>query len=259
MTEDRLAFIGAGRITRILLCGLRRVGRLPGRVIVCDTDPAAVERLRYALPGCDIAPTRLSEAAAADTVFLALHPPAFPAVLAELRGALQPDAVLISLAPKWGSTRISEALGGFERVVRAIPNAPSIVNRGYNPISFAPGLPEPGRGYVRDLFLCWGAAPEVPEQDLEAYAVLTGMGPTYLWYQLYELADLGRSFGLAPEVVTTALSALVEGTSKTMSESGLSPAEVMDLVPVRPLAAIEPTVKEAYVTTLTGLYRRLTG
>jgi Pyrroline-5-carboxylate reductase len=84
------------------------------------------------------------------------------------------------------------------------------------------------------------------------------MGPTYLWYQLYELADLGRSFGLPPEAVTTALAATVEGTSRTMSESGLSPAEVMDLVPVRPLAAIEPGVREAYATTLSGLHRKLT-
>jgi hypothetical protein len=56
----------------------------------------------------------------------------------------------------------------------------------------------------------------------------------------------------------TALSAMVEGTSRTMSQSGLSPADVMDLIPARPLAAIEPTVKEAYVTTLTGLHRKLT-
>jgi len=52
---------------------------------------------------------------------------------------------------------------------------------------------------------------------------------------------------------------MVEGASRTMSESGLSPAEVMDLIPVRPLSAIEPIVKEAYVTTLSGLYRKLTG
>jgi len=258
MNEDRLAFIGAGRITRILLCGMQRVGRLPGRVIVCDTDPAAVERLRSALPGCDIASTRLSEAASVNTVFLALHPPAFPAALAEMRGALQPEAVLVSLAPKWTSARISAALGGFDRLARVIPNAPSIVNQGYNPIAFAPGLPEPERRQLRDLFSCWGAAPEVPEHDLEAYAVLTGMGPTYLWYQLYELADLGRSFGLPSETITTALAAMVEGTSRTMSESGLSPADVMDLVPVRPLAAIEPGVKEAYATTLAGLHRKLT-
>ena len=258
MSEDRLAFIGAGRITRILLCGLQRVGKLPGRVIVCDTDPAAVERLRSALPGCDIVPSSLREAASLDTVFFALHPPALPTALTEMRGALRPDAILVSLAPKWTSATISAGLGGFDRIARAIPNAPSIVNRGYNPIAFAPALPESEREQLRALFSCWGTAPEVPERDLEAYAILTAMGPTYLWYQLYELADLGRSFGLAPEAVTAALAAMVEGTSRTMSESGLSPADILDLVPVRPLAAIEPSVKEAYVTTLAGLYRKLT-
>ena len=259
MNEHPLAFIGAGRITRILLCGLQRVGKLPGKVIVCDTDPAAVERLRSVLPGCDIASSNLSEAASQDTVFVALHPPALLVTLGEMRGVLRPDAVLVSLAPKWTSARITAALGGFERIARAIPGAPAIVNRGYNPIAFAPGLPEPVCEQLRGLFKNWGAAPEVPERDLEAYAVLIGMGPTYLWYQLYELADLGRSFGLAPETVMPALTAMVEGTSRTMSESGLSPTEVLDLIPVRPLEAIAPNVKAAYHSTLSELYRKLTG
>ena len=42
-----------------------------------------------------------------------------------------------------------------------------------------------------------------------------------------------------------------------MSDAGMPPHEVMDLVPVKPLAALEPTVKEAYATVLQSLYRKL--
>jgi pyrroline-5-carboxylate reductase len=36
MTNKSVGFIGGGRVTRILLGGLRQAGQLPGRVVVSD-------------------------------------------------------------------------------------------------------------------------------------------------------------------------------------------------------------------------------
>lgn len=50
---------------------------------------------------------------------------------------------------------------------------------------------------------------------------------------------------------------MVKGTLKTMIKSGLSPAEVMDLIPVKPLGEEEPMIRNAYRTKLAGLYKKL--
>jgi pyrroline-5-carboxylate reductase len=42
-----------------------------------------------------------------------------------------------------------------------------------------------------------------------------------------------------------------------MAKSGLSSAEVMDLVPVRPLAEDEPSVRMAYRTRLRAVFDRI--
>jgi pyrroline-5-carboxylate reductase len=42
-----------------------------------------------------------------------------------------------------------------------------------------------------------------------------------------------------------------------MFESGLTPAEVMNLIPVKPLAEEEPIIKEYYRNRLTALYKKL--
>lgn len=97
----------------------------------------------------------------------------------------------------------------------------------------------------------------MPESDLEAYAVLTGMGPTYLWFQLYELLSLAEGFGLGRAAAVEALGEMVGGALRTMTESGLSAAEVMDLVPVRPLAEDEETFKSAYRARLRGIFDRI--
>ncbi len=75
-------------------------------------------------------------AAKQDIVFLAGHPPAFPTVLPQIKDSLSAHAVLVSLALKWTMSRICGLLGGFSRLGRVFPNAPSIVNKGYNPVAF---------------------------------------------------------------------------------------------------------------------------
>ena len=112
---------------------------------------------------------------------------------------------------------------------------------------------------MRSLLAPLGAHPEVAEEALEAYALLSGMGPTYLWFQLYQLVDLGCEFGMTREAALQAVTAMAAGAARTMTEAHLSPEAVMDLIPVKPLAPIEPTVKASYASVLSALHAKLKG
>ncbi len=258
MSELTVGFVGGGRVTRILLGGWKRAGRSLAGIVVSDTDRNALQLLRTEFPSVTAVQDN-KQAATRDLVLFALHPAAFPGALEEVKGSLKPGAIFVSLAPKWTMNAIGSALGGFNRLARVIPNAPSIVNMGYNPVSFADTLPADARAEARSLFAPLGACPEVAENTLEAYAIVAAMGPTYLWYQLYQLADLGCEFGLGREAAAKAVAAMVSGAVETMTSSGMAPAAVMDLIPVKPLASLEPAVTEAYVSGLTALHRKLTG
>ena len=52
---------------------------------------------------------------------------------------------------------------------------------------------------------------------------------------------------------------MMDGAAGTMAAAGLTPEGVMDLIPVKPLAPMEPTVKEAYASTLGALHQKLKG
>jgi pyrroline-5-carboxylate reductase len=194
------------------------------------------------------------EAAAQDIVFLAVHPPVMGAVLAEIAPALKPGAAVVSLAPKFTIAKISAALGGFARIARMIPNAPSLIGAGYNPVAFAAGME---REELLALFAPFGECPVVAEDKLEAFAILTGMGPTYFWFQLQALREIAGQCGLSEADIAPALKRTVCGAARTLLESGLSPAEVMDLIPVKPLGEDEPAIKTLYQTKLPALYARI--
>ena len=257
MNSLSLGFVGGGRVTRILLEGFRRGGAQFSQVIVTDPAPEVMELLERSLPGLPIRKGGPAEMSQASILFLAVHPPVYETVLASLRPLLHKDSVVVSLAPKVTISAISQALDGFSRIVRMIPNAPSIINQGYNPVCFSTELPEPERETLRELFRLLGQAPEVPESHLEAYAIIAAMGPTYLWFQLEELKRLGMEFGLPEPEAAGAVSALASGALHTLFESGLKVEKVMDLIPVRPLASCEEAIRNMYRKALEPLYARL--
>jgi pyrroline-5-carboxylate reductase len=254
---NTIGFIGGGRVARIILSGLERKEKWPGKVIVSDANADVLKALQKRFPKIETAGGDLKKPAHADMVFLALHPPAIMGILGEIKSTLRQDAIVVSLAPKVAISQISSGLDSFSRIVRMIPNAPSVVNKGYNPLVFSTAFSGEEKRKLRTWLKVLGDCPEVAEEKLEAYAILTAMGPTYFWFQLYELEELGKTFGMTPKEVKESLVKMLKGTIKTMTDSGLSPIEVMDLVPVKPLGEEETNIRNIYRTKLQGLYNKL--
>lgn len=256
MSAKTLGFVGGGRITRIFLEGWRRANALPAHVLVSDCNAETLTQLKKRFPG--IRTTGDSPAAAAqDIVFLAVHPPVMAEVTATIKGSVKPGAIVVSLVPKFTVAKLAALLGGFSRLARVLPNAPSVVNFGFNPVCFGPAVSAADKAELTALLAPLGECPEVAEDKLEAYALLTAMGPTYLWFQLQALRELGAGFGLTEAEMLPALKRMVCGSARTLLESGLTPAEVMDLIPVKPLAEMEPQVLEFYRTRLSGMYQKI--
>ena len=251
-----IGFIGAGRIARIMLEGWKRAGALTASIILHDAKAEAAESLAAAYPEAKVG--SLAEAAAADLVIVGLHPPVLADVLPEIGKHLRPDAIVLSLAPKLKFAGLEKLLGGFARLARQNPNAPSIIGEGYNPIAFSSGLPEADRQRLLALMVPLGDCPVVDENTIEAYALISAMGPTYLWFQLRELERLAVEFGLTERAAREAVTAMAHGATATLFESDLTADDVMDLVPVKPLGADEASILALYRDRLKPLHQKLT-
>jgi len=251
-----VGFIGGGRITRIFLEGWTRAHKLPASITVSDLNAETLTKLKARFPAIRTTPDS-AQAAAGEIVFLAVHPPAMAEATAAIKGALQPNALVVSLAPKFTLAKLSGLLGGFARLARVIPNAPSIVNFGFDPVAFAPVLSAADKTEITNLLAPLGECPEVPEDKLEAYAVLTAQAPTFFWFQLQALREVASGFGLSEAEIAHAMKRMVCGTARTLLESGLTASEVMDLIPVKPLGEMEPQVAEMYRTRLPAIYQKI--
>jgi len=258
MTDKKLGFVGGGRVTRILLGGFKKAGCWPRGCVVSEPNQNTAAALARDFPDLVVSRADCAAPGTQDIVFGALHPPALRGMLPELARRLRPDSIFVSLAPKLTLDQLTQGLGGFRRVVRMIPNAPSIVGHGFNPVVFSSCLEDGEQRELQQLFGALGECPTVEESLLEAYAIITGMGPTYLWFQYREIVELGVSFGLGRQSAEEAVFRMAEGAARTMFLSGLPPETVMDLVPLRPLAERESVIRDSYRSLLPSLFEKLT-
>lgn len=253
---ESVSFIGSGRVARIMLGGWKKANLLPQRILAFDTSPQAIQALQTDFPTVKAA--NLEEAARADLVFAALHPPAMPEMLAAISGKLKPTAVLCSLVPKIKFPALKQALGGFNRLARMNPNAPSIIGQGYNPIAFGDDLPAEARDGLLALLQPLGQSPQVDESRLESYAVISAMGPTYFGFQFSKIEALANEFGLDLEAARKAVQAMLHGTVDLLFASDLPREKALDLVPVRPMAEHEEEITQMLQARLGAIYAKLT-
>jgi len=253
--KQSIGFIGGGRVTRILLQAFKNKNAQLSKIVVTDPNQDVCRNLKKSFPEIQIeyAPV----AALLDIVFISLHPPVVMDTLELIKGSIKKSTIVISLAPKITIAKISSKLGQTSNIARLIPNATSYVNEGYNPVCFSSDFSKGEKKEVLKLLKLMGNTFEVSEEKLESYAIMSAMLPTYFWFQWKELAEIGQKIGLSEKESNDSINDTLIASLKLMFKSGLTPQEVMDLIPVKPIGEHESQITEIYKTKLIGLFEKI--
>ena len=255
MKTKSLSFIGGGRIARIFLQAFANRNCEFQSILVFDTNMEVTNALKKQFPQIEIAES-LEQAASHQTIFIALHPPVIMDTLEKVAGLISREALVISLAPKVTIEKIAAKLK-TRNIVRMIPNATSFINEGYNPMTFGPGFDEGEKTSFLKLANLLGNPFEVEESKLEAYALISAMLPTYFWFQWNELANLGIKMGLNEAQSKESVRETLIAAINLMFNSDLSPEQVMDLIPVKPIGEYQTQITEIYQSKLLTLYEKI--
>jgi pyrroline-5-carboxylate reductase len=253
--KQSIGFIGGGRVTRILLQGFKNENAKFSKIVVTDINPDVAVNLKKSFP--DIQVDNASVAASQDIVFISLHPPVVMDTLELIKGSFNPHSIVISLAPKITIAKISSKLSQVKNIARLIPNATSFINEGYNPVRFSSDFTRNEKQQVFDLLKLLGHTFEVAENKLESYAIMSAMLPTYFWFQLVELKAIGVQIGLDDKECKDSILETLISSLNLMYKSGLTASEVMDLIPVKPIAEHEAQIRECYKSKLLPLFEKI--
>lgn len=248
-------FIGGGRITRIFLKGFSDAKKKFEKVVVFEPNAETARSLHEQFPWIELADSSQS-AAKQSIVFLAVHPPVMMETLQNIKDSVDKNSIVVSLAPKITLEKMATVLTS-KNLARIIPNATSFINEGFNPVTFHTEMDEEKKLKCMKILEKLGKTFETEENKLEGYAINSAMLPTYFWFQWQELEKIATETGLTAEEARKAVASTLKKAWKLYYKSGLTPEQVMDLIPVKPIGENEPEIKNILNSKLLGLFGKI--
>ena len=255
MKTPTLGFIGGGRVTRIILHAFKNKSVKFKSIKVYEPNSETSSELQKQFPELEIADSP-GIPAGQDLVFLAVHPPIMMESLSNIKETVTQSTIVVSLAPKITIDKMASVISEA-KLVRMIPNATSYINKGYNPISFSVSINNDEKASLLNLLKVLGKTFEVEETELEGYAIVSAMLPTYFWFQWKKMEEIAIKTGFSEADAKKVIKDTLRRSIKLYYKSDLTPDEVIDLIPVKPIGENEEQIEQILETKLLGLFDKI--
>ena len=222
--EGRIAFIGGGNMAQAMIGGLLSKDIKASRIIVSEP----VESLRQLLAdrGLNVTQDNRKAVVDADVVVLAVKPQMMRDVLAGLSDVIGGRLVL-SIAAGLSISTLSRMLGGYNRIVRVMPNTHALVQTGASGLYAGEGVNAADRAQAAAVMSSTGLVVWVnDEAQMHAVTAVSGSGPAYFFYLMEAMIRAGEALGLDEKTARALTLQTALGAAQMAITSGEHPARL---------------------------------
>ncbi|WP_185181944.1 pyrroline-5-carboxylate reductase [Mycoavidus sp. B2-EB] len=221
----KIAFIGGGNMANALIGGLIKGGLSSSNLYAIDVNSDVCARLKaqWQIRTSTMLSSALQHY---DALVLAVK----PQQLKDLAHALAPhlnQQVVISIAAGIRTTTIQDWLGGYTRIVRAMPNTPALIGQGVTGVTALPEVNAAGRKLAETVL---AAAGQViwceAETQIDAITAISGSGPAYVFYFIEALEAAAQQLGFDDVQSRSLALATMSGATQLATQSN-EPASVL--------------------------------
>ena len=227
LDNKKISFIGGGNMAQALISGLVSCGVKPSLITVADPSSEAREQL--AAKGLNtVDPTADAKAAVidADIVVLAVKPQVMKAVVSSFSDILDKQLV-ISVAAGLSTELLSDMLGGYDNIVRAMPNTPAMIQMGATGLYGTDNISAEQKQLATAVMEASGLVMWVDnEEHMHAVTAVSGSAPAYMFYFIESMVDGAVALGLDKEQASALAMQTMLGAAKMAMNSEDAPAEL---------------------------------
>ncbi len=227
-----IAFLGAGSMARAIIAGLLRPDvEVDGGIRATNRSAERAAELA-GLPGVTSSSTEQdasanrSAVAGAKLVVVAVKPVMVPDLLREIADALEPDAIVVSVAAGVTVATFEELLPESVSVIRSMPNTPALVGRAVTGVAAGTRSSAADLALAVALFETVGEVLVVPEAQIDALSTISGSGPAYVFYLIEQLTASAVDKGFTPEQAARMVQGTFRGASELLAASDADPIEL---------------------------------
>jgi pyrroline-5-carboxylate reductase len=225
-----LALIGAGAMGEAMIAGLLDQKLLAPEQIFASTPrsdrrQALAERYGIRTTG-DNREAALFANGPAGIVLFAVKPQTLPEMLPALRGAIHPEALLLTILAGTPIKTFREGLD-HKAIVRAIPNLPAEIGAGMTVWTATAAVTVERRSVAAALLGALGKERYVDDEShVDMAAALSGTAPAFCFLLLEALVDAGVHLGFKREIAQELVLQGMHGSLLFALQSGQHPAEL---------------------------------
>ena len=227
LDNKKISFIGGGNMAQALISGLVSCGVKPSLITVADPSSEAREQL--AAKGLNtVDPTADAKAAVidADIVVLAVKPQVMKAVVSGFADVLDKQ-LLISVAAGLSTELLSNMLGGYSNIVRAMPNTPAMIQMGATGLYGTDNIAAEQKQLATAVMEASGLVMWVNnEKHMHAVTAVSGSAPAYMFYFIEAMVDGAVALGLDKEQASALAMQTMLGAAKMAMGSEDAPSEL---------------------------------
>lgn len=219
-----IAFIGGGNMAQALIGGLLAQG-MPATKITVSEPVAAIRDVLSSLE-VQLADSNEAAIATADIIVLAVKPQVMASVLEPLAGKIK-NQLIISIAAGIKVASLSRWLGGYSRIVRAMPNTPALIQAGATGLFAGAEVGDQDRIQAAKVLGAAGLVIWVDtEEKLDAVTAVSGSGPAYFFYLMEAMIQAGKDLGLDERTAATLTLQTALGAAQMAITSEQSPTQL---------------------------------
>ncbi len=222
----RLLLAGCGKMGGSMLAGWLEKGIEPANVTVVEpnSDTAQALRLQHGISTIDT-PDELDVDAHPNVIVFAVKPQVMDDVVPAYARFTGPDLVYLSIAAGKTVAYFENVLGASAGIVRAMPNLPAAVGRGFTVGCANPHVSNEQISLCGDLLSAVGEVAWVEdESQIDIVTALSGGGPAYVFLLAECLAVAGIHAGLPEDLSRRLARVTVAGSGELLYRSDEEPA-----------------------------------
>lgn len=230
IVDKKIGFIGCGNMGKAILGGLVASKLVPAEnITVYNRSAKSVEAISQEF-GSRGANSADEVAKQADVLIVGVKPNMMANILGEIRNALKPNAIVVSIAAGVTLETLEFALKDGQKVVRVMPNTPALVNAGMSSITPNKQVSEDESALIVEIFSSFGRAEIVPEYLIHSVVGVSGSAPAYVFMFIEAMADAAVLGGMPRAQAYQFAAQAVMGSAKMVLETGKHPGELKDMV-----------------------------
>lgn len=223
MTDKTIAFIGTGNMSYAIIGGMVKNGFAASNIIATNRNQ---EKLAKVAADFGVKTTADNNAALrdADVIVLSVKPQMMGDLCQSFQdsGVNFSDKLFISVAAGLTVNRLREMLGQKVKMVRCMPNTPSLLGRGVSGL-FGADETADEHDFVQQVFECTGIAVWVDqESEINNIIAVTGSSPAYFFLFMEAIEEKAKALGFSDDDARR----LVQQTALGAAEMALSQPDI---------------------------------